>query len=611
MGEYLLQKGLLRHEQLEEALAMQRRTGELLGCILLALGYIKRRELYRALSELWDMPFILLTDMPVETELVQRWPLEMALKHRALPLRRGQAGEIWVAVSDRPNEELERDLREHFGPVKLRYMVTTRWDVDWAVRRYYRGRILQRATYALYYRAPSESAYSVFTKTQFAILALASIGLVLALYFYTINTLIILNIIVNTFFFGAVTFKFAISLAGAWSEKWQPVTNAEVRALKEEELPRYTILVPVYKEANIIGLLMRNLARLDYPKDKLEILVLVEEDDPETLEAAKAANPPDTVRFVVVPDGVPKTKPRACNMGLLFATGEYLVIYDAEDRPDPDQLKKAVAAFRKGPENMVCVQAALNYFNWNENFLTKMFTLEYSYWFDYILPGLYQLDLPIPLGGTSNHFKTDKIRELDGWDPFNVTEDADLGIRAAMHGYTVGVINSTTYEEANSRTGNWIRQRSRWIKGYMQTALVHSRQPLKLLKRVGLKKFLGFFFLIGGTPLIFLFSPPLWLTFLYWLLTKTTLLEQYFPTWVLYISIFNLLWGNSIAIYLNMLAIFKRRLYRLLPYALLNPAYWVLHSIAAYKALGQLFSKPFYWEKTVHGLTKVDASEAQ
>lgn len=149
---------------------------------------------------------------------------------------------------------------------------------------------------------------------------------------------------------------------------------------------------------------------------------------------------------------------------------------------------------------MVCVQAALNYFNWNENFLTRMFTLEYSYWFDYLLPGLDRLGLPIPLGGTSNHFKTEKLRELGGWDPFNVTEDADLGIRAAMRGYTVGVVNSTTYEEANNRVGNWIRQRSRWIKGYMQTTLVHSRNPWRLLRQVGPWKFLGFFLLIAGTP---------------------------------------------------------------------------------------------------------------
>jgi len=307
---------------------------------------------------------------------------------------------------------------------------------------------------------------------------------------------------------------------------------------------------------------------------------------------------------VFIPKGQPQTKPKACNVGLFFARGEYLVIYDAEDRPDPDQLKKAVVAFRKGPPHLVCVQAALNYFNSNENFLTRMFTLEYSYWFDYMLPGLDALHLPIPLGGTSNHFRTDILRQLGGWDPFNVTEDADLGMRAATKGYTVGVINSTTYEEANNQLWNWIRQRSRWIKGYMQTVLVHTRHPLGLMKNADLRNIFGFIMLILGTPFIFLSAPPLWLFYLVYLVTGTHLFDYLFPPITLYISLFNLLFGNGLMIYLNMLAVFKRNYFNLLLFALLNPIYWVLHSIAAYKALWQLFARPYFWEKTIHGISR-------
>ena len=196
--------------------------------------------------------------------------------------------------------------------------------------------------------------------------------------------------------------------------------------------------------------MLHNLSQLDYPKSKLDILILLEEDDAETIAAAKAAQPPGNVRFVIVPDQIPKTKPKALNVGLYFARGDYLVIYDAEDQPDPDQLKKAVIAFRDGPKNLACVQSALNYYNAHENALTRMFTLEYSYWFDYLLPGLHRLGLPIPLGGTSNHFRTEVLRSLGAWDPFNVTEDADLGVRASVRGYSVGIINSTTYEEASA-----------------------------------------------------------------------------------------------------------------------------------------------------------------
>jgi len=611
IGELLVQNGLITPEQLEEARTLQARTGERLDRILLSLGYVHRQDYYRTLSEAANLPHIYLTLTYIPRRLLRKWPLDLALKTQAIPFKfKDQT--LYVAVSRPPDETLERLLKERYGDVAIAFHITTDWDIYWAIRTAYRKSLLHEATFALYFR---KTAYTVFTKGQFIAFALALAGVLTALILYPKPTLIALNVLINVTFFSFIVFKFTASIAGAFAEKWKPVTEEDLKKLKDEDLPDYTILVPVYREANVIGHLMKNLANLDYPKEKLEILVLIEEDDEETLAAAKRAKPPENVRFIVVPDAPPKTKPKACNVGLLFARGEYLVIYDAEDRPEPDQLKKAVAAFKKDEEEgdgrLVVVQAALNYFNWNENYLTRMFTLEYSYWFDYLLPGLYRLGLPIPLGGTSNHFKTEKLRELGGWDPFNVTEDADLGIRASKHGYRVGVINSTTYEEANTHLGNWIRQRSRWIKGYMQTALVHSRQPLKLLREVGIKQALGFFMLIAGTPLTFLLAPPLWAIFLYWLFTKTQALEPYFPAWVLYLSIFNLLWGNALVIYLNMISVFKRQLYELVLYALTNPVYWILHSIAAYKALGQLFTNPFYWEKTVHGLTQFEVKDEE
>jgi glycosyltransferase XagB len=314
--------------------------------------------------------------------------------------------------------------------------------------------------------------------------------------------------------------------------------------------------------------------------------------------------------IILVPRGFPQTKPKACNVGLFFARGEQLVIYDAEDKPDRDQLKKAAVAFARGGDAMVCVQAALNYWNVYENFLTRMFTVEYSFWFDYMLPGLEALRLPIPLGGTSNHFRTEALRRLGGWDPFNVTEDADLGIRAAVLGYTVGVVNSTTYEEANRAPGNWIRQRSRWIKGYMQTVLVHTRHPLALLRATGLRQGLGFILLIAGTPLTFLLVLPLYALFAGSLLVPSPVYARVFPGWVLWIALLNLLMGNGLMIYICMMGAFKRNRFQLVPWALLNPGYWVLHSIASYKALWQLITKPHYWEKTAHGISTVATGDS-
>jgi cellulose synthase/poly-beta-1,6-N-acetylglucosamine synthase-like glycosyltransferase len=380
--------------------------------------------------------------------------------------------------------------------------------------------------------------------------------------------------------------------------------------LNVSELPVYTILVPLFKEPeSVVITLINAIKKIDYPLNKLDIIFLFEDSDLKTIEIAKKHHPPSSWRFFYVPNGTPTTKPKACNYGLHFARGEYMVIYDAEDIPDPDQLKKAVAAFKSSPRQYSCFQAQLNYYNKNENFLTKMFTLEYTYWFDYLLTGLSRLQLPIPLGGTSNHFKVEVLKKLSGWDPFNVTEDADLGIRMYAEGLKVGIINSTTYEEANCKLKNWIRQRSRWIKGYMQTSLIYNRHPIKLIKKIGFKNWMSFQLLVTGTPVVFLLNLIMWAIFLIWIFTRTTLFSPFFPPIIVEIGFINFLFGNITAIVLNLTAVLSRKYYNLIPYAILNPFYWVLHSISSYKALWQLLFKPSYWEKTTHGISKQNSDK--
>jgi cellulose synthase/poly-beta-1,6-N-acetylglucosamine synthase-like glycosyltransferase len=268
-----------------------------------------------------------------------------------------------------------------------------------------------------------------------------------------------------------------------------------------------------------------------------------------------------------------------------------------------------VATFQRSAPEVACLQCRLNYFNASENWLSRMFTLDYSLWFDLILPGLEKLKIPIPLGGTSNHFKIEVLRELHAWDPFNVTEDADLGIRLSEKGYRVAVVDSTTYEEASCHVGNWIRQRSRWLKGYMQTLLVHTRRPLHLIRKTGLLGFVGFVFFIGGTVLSGLLNPLFWLLYLVWLLLAVSGIDAVFPQYLLLISLTNLLAGNGAFIYLSMIAPLRRGWLSLIPYSLTAFAYWILISIAAYKALWQLVRNPFYWEKTHHGVTARVRSE--
>lgn len=609
LAAMLVEDGHLRPEQLAWAREVRDRTGSRLGAILVAAGLVTRRTLHRLLAREWQLPYVDLTEHVIDRDLLERFDVEDLIRERWKPVRRMEDGSVLVATSERPTPQWLEDVSARLGsPVSV--AVTTDWDLSTALLHVYRETVAERAALGLWQRSEEQSARRVFTTPQIVVAVALALATVVGLVLATVPTLVVLSTLIGIAFLVTVTFKFVVCMRGARLERDEGITPAEIAALTDEELPTYTVLVPVFREANIVADLIGNLGDLDYPLGKLQILLLIEENDDETREAALAADPPETISILTIPAGVPQTKPRACNVGLFFATGDLLVIYDAEDKPDRDQLKKAVVAFKRGGDDLVCVQAALNYWNAEENALTRMFTLEYSFWFDYMLPGLDHLRMPIPLGGTSNHFRTRALRRLGGWDPFNVTEDADLGIRASAMGTTVGVINSTTFEEANTAYGNFVRQRSRWIKGYMQTTLVHLRHPVRLLRSVGLRAALGFALLVGGTPVTFLCVPPLYAIFLVSLLLPPDAMSPYFPGWVLWISLINLLVGNVLMVYVSMMGAFKRRRYRLVLWAMLNPLYWLLHSVAAYKGLWQLLVKPHYWEKTTHGLSALSGHHA-
>ncbi|RLC37975.1 hypothetical protein DRH27_03400, partial [Candidatus Falkowbacteria bacterium] len=381
-------------------------------------------------------------------------------------------------------------------------------------------------------------------------------------------------------------------------------TNEELTSLNDADLPVYSILCPLYKEAEVLPNFLKAIDDIDWPDDKKDVLLLLEENDRETINAAQALNLPGYVRVITVPHSQPKTKPKACNYGLFFARGEFLVIYDAEDIPDPKQLKKAYLGFNKLPSNVRCLQAKLNYYNADQNLLTRLFTAEYSLWFDVVLPGLQTINTTIPLGGTSNHFRTQDLMELEGWDPFNVTEDCDLGIRIFKCGFKTAIIDSVTLEEANSRINNWLRQRSRWIKGYMQTYLVHMRQPLKLIKENGIHAFI-FQLIVGGKVAFMIINPLLWITtisyFTFNSITGPTI-ESLFPPSIFYLATTSLILGNFLYIYYYMIGCARRGHWHLIKYVFFIPFYWIMISLASLIAAYQLFVKPHYWEKTHHGL---------
>jgi glycosyltransferase XagB len=439
------------------------------------------------------------------------------------------------------------------------------------------------------------------------VVALVVLGVTLLL--WTVGTLQFLVAIATALYAAAIAFRVLLVWMSTRGEHRQRVSDEEARGVSDENLPTYTILVPAFHEPKVIGVLLEHLDALEYPRHLLDVKLLLEVDDEETIAAAWALAPGHHVEVILVPPSQPRTKPKACNYGLRTARGELVTIYDAEDRPEPLQLRRAVVALRRLGLSYACLQAELSYFNSNQNRITRWFTLEYAAWFRSLLPGLVGLKMPIPLGGTSNHFRTEVLRTIGAWDPFNVTEDADLGIRLSRRGYRVGVLDSVTLEEANCDFINWVKQRSRWYKGYLQTWLVHMRSPRASCAELGWRGISCLHLFVGGTPLTTLLNPLFWAMTVMWAVDQPPLIQQLFVSPVYYVGLLCLVFGNATVVYLN--ALTSRQIERadLLSSALTTPLYWAMMSLAAGKAMWQLLFRPSYWEKTMHGLhpARVDA----
>ncbi len=313
------------------------------------------------------------------------------------------------------------------------------------------------------------------------------------------------------------------------------------------------------------------------------------------------------MRQITMPPGQPRTKPRALNVGLQEAHGEYIVIYDAEDRPESDQLRKAAAGFNRLPNRIVCLQARLNFYNRYQSLLSRLFAVDYATWYDQMLPGLTRQRAFIPLGGTSNHFRVDILRQLGGWDPFNVTEDCDLGARLSRAGYGILMLDSVTWEEAVTTTQPWIRQRSRWVKGYLQTWLVQMRHPVRLWRDLGWRGFADFQMLVGGSTFVLLVNPLMWLLTLTYIAGAGTPVDAYietlFPAGLYYPALVSLTLGNFIFFYANAYVCVRHDYIDLTRYALLSPFSWLLMSVGAWSGLLGLILHPFYWAKTEHGVS--------
>ncbi|MFP3579538.1 glycosyltransferase [Arthrobacter sp. SIMBA_036] len=624
IGQALIAAGLISPEQLGRALRRAASEGGLLGRHLILETGLDRRRVYEVLARQWDAPLVDLVAEPTDDELMEQLNFSSLGEPQWLPWRLDD-GVLTLATAVAPSEDIAADAREIFGVDDVEFRTTTDWDINQSIQRSFRRHLLYESAERLAEERPGESARIALTPWQWYLPLFLLATTMVAFLLAPLTAVTVLLATANVVFLVSIGFKSLASLrrpfdlirdAGTAKARDRerarrglpPMTGERI---PDGDVPVYTILVPVFREANIIDKLLTNLGRLDYPRSKLDVLVLLEEDDAETIAAAKASRPPEYVRILIVPRGEPQTKPRACNYGLTFARGEYVVIYDAEDRPEPGQLRASIAAFQqdefeRGHLNphrkpLICVQAALNYFNADQNVLTRMFTIEYTHWFDSMLPGLDNSGIPLPLGGTSNHFVTSMLKEVGAWDPWNVTEDADLGLRAAVEGYRVGVINSTTWEEACSQVPAWIKQRTRWIKGYMVTSAVNTRNSLRYIHSTGVAGAVGFLGLILGTPLAFL-AYPLVVGFTIVTYVGYDVVGLVLPSWLLVGGVASMLFGNAMMIVVSGVATLRRHGWRIAIFALLNPFYWVLHSVAAWRAAWQMLTSPHKWEKTPHGL---------
>ncbi|MFZ2467835.1 MAG: glycosyltransferase family 2 protein [Parvibaculum sedimenti] len=606
IGELAIEAGLIGRESIQSLLGLQRRWGSRLGEIMVSLGKAKSADVARLLATQKGLRFIDLAAEPADPTLANTEALDFYIAGRCMPWRWIRREPVYVAV----DPERARPAIEAFEGRPCLIHIATDRDIDHALRELFREKLNDRARFELMTNAPESSASRRVSLGQLKLVCACAFFFALACAIAPTVTLLLLNMILGFCFLAVAGLRF-ISIfigiiAGPTPEELAYEKGGEIA---EADLPDYTVIVPLFREGTVLPILVDALRKIDYPASRLDIKLVFEESDAATYETAMRLQLPGNFDLIRVPHNLPLTKPKACNYALPFARGEFVVVYDAEDIPAPDQLKRAVAAFRLGDPKLACVQAQLNYYNWSENWLTRQFAIEYSSFFDLLLPTLAKLGMPVPLGGTSTHFRTTLLKEAGAWDPYNVTEDADLGMRFALLGLRTGIIRSTTEEEANCELNNWLRQRSRWIKGWIQTYFVRMRRPLALYRALGLRGFIGFQLVIGGFSLSSLVHP---LFYVAALLSAASGHQVHDLLENLPVTAFNvavLVSGFGTTMLAGMAATATRGLKPLVLETLMMPAYWLLISAGAYKALFQFILRPFHWEKTVHGLSRL--TEAQ
>lgn len=585
----LLRDGVISGDSLVNALASRSGRQGRITDILLARALLPTDRIYVALAAHWQTSVIDPARTPPDPRLVDRLGATTCLRHSLLPWR--DVGGATVIATAKPDEFFRH--REHlvglFGPIAM--AIAPHQSVQNAVLSL-RGNQLAKAAET---RVPElESCRTLAGTTLMRPLLIAAF---LSAFLSLVWPLAALWLLTGWTFLTLVLstlLKAAAGMASGWR------TAAEPPCPTIPDLPIVSVIVALYRESDIAARLVRRLGGLDYPRDRLDIVLVTEADDHMTRKALAASDLPGWMRIIVVPGGRIKTKPRALNFAIDHCRGSIIGVYDAEDAPAPDQITRVVQRFhQRGPE-VACLQGVLDFYNPTTNWLSRCFTLEYAAWFRILLPGLQRLGLPIPLGGTTLFFRRTALEALGGWDAHNVTEDADLGMRLYRHGYRTELIQSVTAEEANCRTVPWIKQRSRWLKGYMMTWATHMRDPALLWRQLGPWQFFGFQILFLCTLSQFLLAPVLWSFWLPWLSLPHPIANALPPAVTIgLIGILLLTEVVNLTLHLTGLHLSGHRFSRF--WVLIMHFYFPLGALASYKAGWEVVRKPFYWDKTAHG----------
>jgi glycosyltransferase involved in cell wall biosynthesis len=586
----LLREGILSHADLMRALVLHRQHGGRLEDLLLAHGLVAAEVLYGVLGRLWKVPVVDLSAQPPDPRLIDRVGAAACLRLGMVPWR--MMGSRTVVVAAHPAEFAAMLLQAggRLGPVTMALAPAA--EIEGAVLAA-RG---ARLAHAAMRRVPAEQSCRGWDRSRtvaavLAVVMLAAIGLL-------VEPMAVFGVVLGWAMLTMVAGSL-LKLAALLQRTAAPAAGAPVRAPPADAgpLPVVSVMVALYREADVAGRLVRRLERLDYPRDLLDVVLVVEQTDGLTRDVLAAAALPPWMRVVAVPDGPVRTKPRALNYAMDLCRGSIIGVYDAEDAPEPGQIRKVVQHFRAAGPEVACLQGALDFYNPRANWMSRCFALEYAGWFRVVLPGLARMGLPVPLGGTTLFFRRDVLERLGGWDAHNVTEDADLGMRLARQGFVTELVDTVTHEEACCHPWPWVKQRSRWIKGYMMTLAVHLRHPLRLWRELGSRGFAGFLVLFVATLSQFLLAPALWLCWL----VPSGVVALPFPAALF--PAFLALCLMAEAVNLAVVWAGRRRAgLSLSPlWVLAQYGYFPLATAAAYKALWELMYRPFFWDKTAHG----------